>query len=397
MRVAYLDCFSGISGDMFLGALIHAGLDVDRLRASLAGLGVPGFSIEAERTWRDAMEGVLCHVRIADDAPKPHRGLQDIKAILSASSLDPWVKERATSVFTHLARAEAKVHGTTEDEVHFHEVGALDAIVDIVGACAGLRLLGVDEVWSSAVSLGTGFARCDHGMMPVPVPATLELLRGAPLKFTGIEGELVTPTGAALLSTLATRIGAVPSLVVSSIGYGFGTRIRPDGPPNALRILIGEEAETAELLSVLETNLDDVSPQVIGYVIDRCLESGAMEAFATAVQMKKSRPGFVLTVLADESRADGLERLLFEETATLGVRRHRVSRARLERRSVKIESSLGAVRVKYARGPHGLLRASPEFDDVSRIAREQGIPYRQAHQTLASELPAWPQDDASDG
>lgn len=392
MRIAYLDCFSGISGDMFLGALVHAGLDPDALRGELSRLGVPGFTLHVERTWRDAMEGVKVDVRIAEDAPRPHRGLSDITTILAGSALDPWVKSRATDVFTRLARAEAKVHGTTEDEVHFHEVGALDAIVDIVGTCAGLRLLEVDEVWSSVVSTGTGFAQCDHGKMPVPVPATLELLCGAPMKPTQMEGELVTPTGAALLTTLSTRIGSVPSLVPSAIGYGFGTRVRENGPPNALRLVLAEEVEASERVCVLETNLDDVSPQVIGFVIDRCLREGALEAFATPAQMKKSRPGFLLTVLADEAKADTLESVLYSETETLGVRRHHVSRSRLERRSETIESSLGEVRVKYARGPGSLRRASPEFDDISRIAAERGIAYREAYETVIRDLPPWPGD-----
>ncbi|MFG0318780.1 MAG: LarC family nickel insertion protein, partial [Planctomycetota bacterium JB042] len=235
MRVAYLDCFSGVAGDMFLGALLHAGLSLEALEAELAKLGLDEFELKVERTWRDAMEGIRVEVVTADGAKPPHRGLSEIKTILVGSGLDPETKEWATAVFTRLAEAEAQVHGTTVDEIHFHEVGATDAIVDIVGVVAGLRLLGVEEVHASKIVLGRGVARCEHGEMPVPVPATLELLKDAPVVLSDLEGELVTPTGAALVSTLARSIGSGFSFVPTAIGYGFGTRVREVGPPNALR------------------------------------------------------------------------------------------------------------------------------------------------------------------
>jgi len=391
MRVAYLDCFSGISGDMLLGALIHAGLDLDELRGELAKLGLDEFELTAERAWRDAMEGIHVVVKTPEGADPPHRVLSDIKAILAGSGLDPRTKDLAIAVFTRLAEAEAAVHGTTVDEVHFHEVGAVDAIVDIVGAVAGLACLGVEEVHCSKLVLGRGLQSCQHGEMPVPVPATLELLKDAPVVFSDLEGELVTPTGAALVSTLARSIGAGYSFVPTAIGYGFGTRVREIGPPNALRIVLGETEDEVEEVVLLETNLDDTSGQVIGFLIERCLASGALDAWATPIQMKKSRPGVVFSVLTDETVADRIERQVFAESGTLGVRRQRVQRARLERVERKLSTSLGEVRVKFARGPGGISRAAPEYDDVARLAVERGIPFRHAFEVISRELPPWPE------
>lgn len=390
IRVAYLDCFSGISGDMFLGALIHAGLDVERLRAELEKLGLTEFRLESRKVWRDALEGVKVDV-IVDSAIEPkHRGLSDIKAILVGSGLEPKDKERAITVFTRLAEAEAKVHGCGVEEVHFHEVGAVDAIVDVVGSVVGLRLLGVEEVHSSPVTMGQGFVDCQHGKMPVPVPASLELLRGCPIVMSDLPGELVTPTGAALVKGLAKRIGFGFSFAPSSVGYGFGTRERKDGPPNALRIVLGEIADAQEELIVLETNLDDSTGQIVGFLIERTLKAGALDAWATPIQMKKSRPGVSFAALVDQTRVDAVEQLVYAETGTLGVRRHSVARTKLERVLATVETSLGAVRVKFARGIGSLRRAAPEHDDVARIAEQRNLPYRQVQEAIARELPAWP-------
>jgi uncharacterized protein (TIGR00299 family) protein len=395
IRVAYLDCFSGISGDMFLGALVHAGLEVDRLRSELGKLGLEEFRIEARTVWRDALEGVKVDVIVdTKDEPK-HRGLSDIKAILVGSGLEPKDKERAITVFTRLAEAEAKVHGCGIEEVHFHEVGAVDAIVDVVGSVVGLRCLGVDEVHASPITMGHGFVDCQHGKMPVPVPASLELLRGCPIVMSDIPGELVTPTGAALVKGLAKRIGHGFSFAPMAVGYGFGTRERKEGPPNALRIVLGEIAEGHEELVVLETNLDDSTGQIVGFLIERALRAGALDAWATPIQMKKSRPGVVFSSLVDCTRVDAVEQLIYAETGTLGVRRHAVSRTRLERVHATVETSLGAVRVKFARGIGSLHRAAPEHDDVARIAEQRNLPYRQVLETIQRELPAWPMIDSN--
>ncbi|MFH0945656.1 MAG: nickel pincer cofactor biosynthesis protein LarC [Planctomycetota bacterium] len=389
MRIAYLDCFSGVSGDMFLGALLSAGLPLESLLAELEKLGLSEFRLEAGRTVRSGMEGFRVDV-VTEETEPPHRKLDDIKAIIAGSGLDPEVKERSLAVFTRLAVAEAQVHGTTVNEVHFHEVGAVDAIVDIVGTVAGLALLGVEEVHASRITLGRGLAECRHGELPVPVPAAIELLKGAPVVFSGLEGELVTPTGAALVSTLARSIGSGYSFIPSRIGYGFGKREHKDGPPNALRLILGNQPEVSEQIVLLETNLDDATGQVVGFLIEKLLASGAMDAYASTIQMKKSRPGILFSALADEARADEIERLIFAETHTLGVRRQRVNRTRLERISASILTSLGEVNTKFARGPDGMTRAAPEYEDVARIARERNLPYRQILETIQRELPAWP-------
>lgn len=389
MRIAYLDCFSGVSGDMFLGALLSAGLPLEALLAELEKLGLSEFRLEAGRTVRSGLEGFRVDV-VVEEADPPHRRLDDIKAIIAGSGLDPEIKDRSLAVFTRLAQAEAQVHGTTVNEVHFHEVGAVDAIVDIVGTVAGLSLLGIDEVHASRITLGSGLAECRHGEMPVPVPATIELLKGAPVVFSGLEGELVTPTGAALVATLARSIGAGYSFTPSRIGYGFGRRERKGGPPNALRLILGTQPEVSEQIVLLETNLDDVSGQVVGFLLEKLLANGALDAYASTIQMKKSRPGILLSALADEARADEIERLIFTETNTMGVRRQRLNRTKLERISSPILTSLGEVNTKFARGPEGLTRSAPEYEDVARIARERGLPYRQTLETIQRELPAWP-------
>lgn len=396
MRIAFLDCFSGVAGDMFLGALLDAGLDLEELRAELAKLGLEGFRIEAESVRRQGIQGVRVEVEVKEDDP-PHRGLADIKTIVAGSALAPETKEWSTAVFTRLAEAEAQVHGTTVDEVHFHEVGALDAIVDIVGTVAGLRILGVEELYASRLSLGRGLAECDHGKMPVPVPATVELLKNVPVVFSDLEGELVTPTGAALVATLARRIGTEYSFVPTGVGYGFGRRERDSGPPNAVRLILGDRDDTYEEVVVLETNLDDTSGQVVGFLIEKALAAGALDAYATPIQMKKSRPGVLFSAITDESRADEIERIVFGETTTLGVRRHRVARSKLERTTAVILTSLGEVTTKFARDRSGIRRAAPEYEDVARIARQREIPFRQALETVQRELPMWPPEDEDQG
>ncbi len=388
MRIAYLDCFSGVAGDMFVGALIHAGLDVKALEGELALLGVPGFRLSVERVWRDAMEGVRFEVIVEPGASQPERHLSDIKNLLAGSALHPDVKERAIAVFTRLAVAEAKVHGTTIEDVHFHEVGALDAIVDIVGATAGLRLLGIDAVYTSRVTVGRGTQTAAHGVMPVPVPASIELLSGAPVVFSDLDGELVTPTGAALVATLTKRFGSGFSLVPRAVGYGFGKRERPGGPPNALRVVLGDAEEPVESLVLLETNLDDVTGQLVGYLIERVLGSGALDAWATPIQMKKSRPGILFSALVGEAERDLVERVIYSETPTLGVRRHAVGRTRLERKIEVVKTDFGDVRVKFARGA-GVSRAAPEYEDIARIAAERGLSFRACLEAIQREIPQW--------
>lgn len=388
MGIAYFDCFSGIAGDMVLGALIHAGLSEAALRAELAKLGLDEYTLRVEKVWRDAMEGMRVDVVVDAGRELPHRGLRDIRAILERSALDPVVKARSIAVFTRLAQAEGKVHGCSPDEVHFHEVGATDAIVDIVGAVAGLHVLGVDHVLVGPITEGCGTQRCAHGEMPVPVPAVAELMAGFELKLSRLSGELVTPTGAALLATLATPVTSV-SMVPRAVGYGFGSRVRKEGPPNALRVVLADAPRVDETLLLLETNLDDASGQVVGHALAKVLELGALDAFSIATQAKKSRPGLLLSVLVDDAHVDAVERALYAETPTLGVRRQRVERTKLERRHAVVETSLGPVRVKYVRGA-GVVRGAAEADDVEKCAAASGLAFQVALRRIQAELPEWP-------
>ncbi|MGH8058262.1 MAG: nickel pincer cofactor biosynthesis protein LarC, partial [Candidatus Entotheonellia bacterium] len=320
MRVAYFDCFSGISGDMTLGALIDAGLSFDDLRAHLATLNVPGYALSIERLSKHGISGTKFHVQVHDPGPH-HRRLRDIEALIRASGLEAAIQERALAVFTRLAQAEATVHQISVDEVHFHEVGAIDSIVDIVGAVIGLHLLGVQRVLASAVNVGAGFVRASHGVLPVPAPATAELLKGIPTYARGNDGELTTPTGAALLATLAERFGPLPALRVDQIGYGAGTKDLPQAP-NLVRVFLGEDETRGDgdVITVLEANLDDMNPEWFGYAQDTLFARGALDVFYTPIFMKKNRPATKLTVLCDPGSVEAIVDVLFRETSTFGVR-----------------------------------------------------------------------------
>ena len=392
MRVAYFDCFSGISGDMTLGALVDAGADGDELARIVGGLGLTGIRVKFRRTVRGYLAGTRAEVTA--EAEPAHRHLPTIRKILGEAPLPDRVRERALAVFDCLAAAEAAVHGTTKDQVHFHEVGALDAIADIVGSAAGLELLGVERVIHSEVALGSGTVTCRHGAVPVPGPATTHLLKDRPVRFTGREGELTTPTGAAILAALGLPLAKGPSFTVKSVGYGFGAREGGD-LPNALRVVVGEAANGAlEELVLLETNLDDVTGETVGHLIERCLESGALDAFAAPVQMKKSRPGLVFSALCSVEAMDALTDLIHEETGTLGVRGQRVFRSAVARDVVTRTTPFGEVRFKRAVLPSGAVTWSPEMDDASRIAREQGIALREVLARLAR---GGAGDDAEEG
>ena len=337
MKLAYFQCISGISGDMTLGALVDAGLPLEALEAELAKLRVPGFSLRARKVERHAITATQVEV-VTDPDDHAHRHLTDVLAIIDDADLTPRVKKRASTVFRRLAEAEAKVHNTTPDEVHFHEVGALDAIVDVVGAVVGLELLGVERVYSSTLRFGTGQTNSEHGTIPIPAPATLLLTQGVPSERTTLPYELVTPTGAAIITTLAERFGASPVFSGSAIGYGAGGRDVRE-LPNVLRVELGESADPedahdaleADHSTMIETNVDDMSPEVAGYVVDCLLAKGAKDAFLIPAIMKKGRPGVLLAVLTDRDHLDGLVGTIFEETTTLGVRIYDVHRRKVPR------------------------------------------------------------------
>lgn len=382
MRIAYFDCISGISGDMTLGALVHCGMPLDYLREEVGKLHIHGYELGEERVMRSGISAVHIDVdtgRHDHDGHghhhhHEHRSLSRILEIIGSSTLSDRVKSRSSSIFTRLAEAEAKVHGTTPEEVHFHEVGAVDAIVDVVGACIGLEYFRIDTVMSTPPRLGTGMVACAHGTMPVPVPAVVELTRGVPVVRTMIEGELTTPTGAAILTTLAASYGPVEGFVAETSGYGAGTRVWEE-IPNVLRISIGQMDGAYEMdhSVLIETNIDNMNPEVFGYVSERLFESGAKDAYMTPVYMKKGRPATLISVITDEPLIDTMLDIIFRETTTLGVRISHVSRRKVKRESGTVRTGFGPVRVKVAH-VDGYRRFAPEFDDCARIAREKGIP-----------------------
>ena len=394
MRVAYFDCPSGAAGDMIMGALVDAGVPFEALRDELAKLRLPGWSLER----REVMKGVFratkidVHVHDHDHAgdaaghshahghdrhEHPDRNLRAILDLIAASDLPATVKANASRIFTRLGEAEARVHGTTVDHVHFHDVGAVDAIVDVAGACVGLHLLGVDQVHCSALPLGGGFVTGAHGRIPIPGPGTAELLKGFPVVDTGVRRELVTPTGAAILTTLARAAGAMPAMTVEAVGYGAGN-MELDAP-NVIRLFLGRAASSGgrETIMQVETTVDDMSPQLWEVVIERLFETGALDVYLTPVTMKKSRPGTVLTALCAPDRVTELSRVLFEESPTIGVRWTAYQRERLDREMVTLPTPYGAIPFKVSRLDGRVVTVTPEFDEVRRIARAKGLPVRE--------------------
>jgi uncharacterized protein (TIGR00299 family) protein len=378
VKVAYFDCPSGAAGDMILGALLDAGVPLDALRAELARLPLEGWTLTAHEVHRGAFRATKAEVEIDPRAHPHHRTLGDILRIIGAAALDPRVKADATRIFTRLAEAEARVHGTTVEAVHFHDVGAVDAIVDITGSVAGLRLLGVEAVHISALPIGGGMTGGPHGKIPVPGPGTAELLKGVPLVDTGVRAELVTPTGAAILTTLAASAGAMPAMTVRAIGYGAGTMEL--ATPNVLRCFVGETAGgpgIQESIVQVETTIDDMSPQLYEPLMERLFEAGAVDVFLTPVVMKRSRPGVVLTALCPPDRLPEVSRALFEESSTIGVRFAERRRAILPREIVTLPTAYGRLPFKVSRLEGRIVTITPEFAEVVRIAREKGLPVRE--------------------
>lgn len=379
MKICYLDCFSGISGDMLLGALVDAGLNADGLRAEIGKLGLEGVELRFERTLRSNISGTNLTVEVAHD--HSHRSLSKIEQIISSSGLQDAVKERSMRIFRRLGEVEAAIHNVAVEKVHFHEVGAWDSIVDIVGACIGFELLGIERIFCSALNLGSGTVKTAHGVMPVPAPATAALLADVPTYSEGPEAELTTPTGAAIVTALAERFGPMPAMRISASGYGAGDKDFP-GRPNLLRVLIGEMTAGAEATEVyvIEANVDDMSPQVAGYVRERLLDVGALDATFTPVFMKKDRPGFTVSVLAKAEDRERLGELLFEETTTLGLRMYRAERRVLERRWETVETPYGAVRIKIASENGKVRNFAPEYDDCRQLALERKVPLKDVMQ-----------------
>ena len=386
-RVVYFDCPSGASGDMILGALIDAGVSLEALRAALATLPLDGWTIGAHEVQRGAFRATKVDVLLEheDHHHHPHRTLAEVLAILRGGKLVPAARIAAERVFTRLADAEARAHGTTREAVHFHDVGAVDAIVDISGATVGLAMLDAGAVHASTLPVGSGFVDGPHGRIPVPAPGTAELLRGWPVVDTGAHGELVTPTGAAILTTLATPSG-MPAMTIDHVGYGAGTR-DPADTPNILRCFVGEgNGGTAnETIVQAETTIDDMSPQLYEPLMERLLAAGALDVFLTPVIMKRSRPGVVVTVLCEQTRVDDLAAALFQETSTIGVRWSSMQRRRLPREMVTLNTSYGPIPFKVSRLDGRVVTVTPEFADVVRVAREKGRAVREVLDQVRAE------------
>jgi uncharacterized protein (TIGR00299 family) protein len=439
MRIAYLECFSGISGDMFLGALIDAGVPPRLLEETVAALNV-GARLEISRVVRSGISATKVDVWVDGEKDMPreeywakqeqqehrhshdhghghehhhdhqhssesdgslvrtppphshshHRDLTEIREIIGKAAISDSAKKTAVAIFEALGTAEAKIHATSIEKVHFHEVGAVDAMVDIVCASVGAEALGVDEIVCSPLNVGGGSVKCAHGTFPVPAPATVELLRDAPVYSSGVQAELVTPTGVAIVKVLAKRFAAFPEMQIKKAGYGAGTREFP-GLPNVVRLTIGESASKSaaktesDTVAVLEANLDDLNPQVFGYVMDRLLEEGALDVFGMPVQMKKNRPGTLLTVLCKPEDASKLSHLIFTETTTLGVRRRDEVRETLARRWENVRTQWGEVRIKIASMNGTVTNYAPEYEDCRRIATEHHVPLKKVMQEASRE------------
>ncbi len=387
MKIAYLDCFSGISGDMTLGALVDAGLDFNLLQRDLAGLALDEYELYVEKVVKNGISGTKVHVLALEG--HVHRHLGDIKEIIDRSSLPEEVKEKGIQVFTRLAEAEAKIHGTTVDQIHFHEVGAVDAIVDIVGAVIGFWRLGIEKVYASPVHTGTGFVKAAHGVMPVPAPATLELLRGVPVYARDIQQELVTPTGAAILTTFCQDFGPMPEFKVEKVGYGAGEKNLEI--PNLLRLTLGElitKEEKPEKSIVgqdgiregqaltLEVNIDDMNPEFYDHLFEKLLKAGAMDVYLQNIQMKKNRPASMLTVQIHPEKLEEFRNLIFKETTSIGLRVYPITKYMLPYELRTVETEYGAARVKVAFLEGKICTMSPEYEDCSKLAQESGLPIK---------------------
>jgi len=379
MKIAYFDCFAGISGDMILGALIDAGLDIQALREGLEGLHLSGYELQVSRVGKGVIEATDVQVVVSDDVTE--RRIADIEAIVRGSELPDEIKEASMAVFRRLVTVEAEIHGTAPEDVHLHEVGGTDAIVDVVGAILGLSLLGVEKAYASRLPLGHGFVRCAHGLLPLPAPATLELLKGVAVTQVDVEGELVTPTGAAILTTLVEEFGLFPQMTVENIGYGAGKG--EFAFPNVLRMLVGttspQLAESREMVVLLETNLDDMNPEFYDHIMDALFAAGALDVYLQPIQAKKNRPAVLLSVLCHPQVAEELSSVIFAETTTLGIRRQAMERVCLSRETVTVETPFGQVRIKVAKLGEKTINLAPEYEDCRRLAVENRKPLKEVY------------------
>lgn len=384
MKIAYFDLISGISGDMILGALVDAGLPIEQLRQGLQALKLQDFTIQAQDVSKNGFQATKVHVHVEEDVP--HRHLPDINAIITSSDLPTHIQEQAVDIFNRLGAVEASIHGTSLDEVHLHELGGVDTIVDIVGTLLGLEALGIQKIFASPVPLGRGFIQGAHGAIPLPAPATLALLKGVPISGIDIQTETVTPTGAVLLVSLSQDFGPIPAMRLEKIGYGAGGRDLPI--PNLVRLFVGQDDSERPVdfgtLVILETNIDDMNPEFYQFMMERLFTAGALDVYLTPIQMKKNRPATLLQVLARPEDTSRLRQIIFEETPTLGIRQQRVERYALHRKIQEVNTPYGAIRVKIAELGGGKTKLAPEYEDCRVAAQRHGVAlmdiYRAAQQ-----------------
>ncbi len=383
MRIAYFDCFSGISGDMLLGTLIDAGADIEKIELELKKLKLTDYKIRTKRVFKNQISATKFDVDVIENTHARH--LSDINKIIEDSELDISVKELSKQIFKELAIVEAKIHNTSIDKIHFHEVGATDAIIDIIGSVIALKELKLDIIYSSKIHLGSGFVECQHGIIPVPAPATIELLKDIPVYSTGIKSELTTPTGAVIIKNIAKNFGIMPEMKIEKIGYGAGTKDLTI--PNLLRVYIGEiredkdnnEEYEKDNVILIETNIDDMNPEFFDYIYERLLENGSLDVFTTPIFMKKNRPSVMLSVLTTTENLDEILSIIFAETSTLGVRLNRLERRKLEREIITIKTKFGDMRIKISKSKGKIKNIAPEYEDCKKVASELKIPLKDVY------------------
>jgi len=384
MKIAYFDCFSGISGDMTVGALLDAGLKIEILEKELKKLGLSGYQLEANKVVKKGISATQFKVKIEEEGVE--RRFKDILTILEKSKLDEEIKEQTKKIFFNIAQAESKIHQKDIDKIHFHEIGGLDSIIDITSAVIGMKALGIEEIYSSALPVGKGFVKCAHGVIPVPAPATLELLKNIPTYSGGIKSEMITPTGAAIIGTLAKSFGERPLMKIERTGYGAGEK--EFIIPNLLRVSIGEkilkdenlkDAYISDEAMLIETNIDDMNPEFYDYIMDKLFTQGALDVFLTPIQMKKNRPAHIFSIVAYEQDLKEILEVLFSESTTLGVRIREIKRLRLDQQNFIAETKYGKIRVKVAMFKGEIKNIAPEYEDCKKVAKQHQIPLKEVY------------------
>ena len=387
MKIAYFDCFSGISGDMTVGALLNAGLKIETLEKELKKLGLSGYQLEVNKVAKKGISATKFNVKIKEKGVE--RRFKDILTILEKSKLDEEIKKKTKKIFFNIAQAESKIHQKEIDKIHFHEIGGLDSIIDITSAVIGIKTLGIEEIHSSALPVGGGFIKCAHGIIPVPAPATLELLKNIPTYSGGIESEMITPTGAGIISTLASSFGERPLMKVERTGYGAGEK--EFNIPNLLRVSIGEkilkdknlkDSYVSDEAALIETNIDDMNPELYDYIMDQLFSQGALDVFLTPIQMKKNRPAHMLSIIVYEQNLKEILEVLFSESTTLGVRIREIKRLRLAQQNFIAETKYGKIRVKAGMFKEEIKNIAPEYEDCKKMAKQHKVPLKEVYEEV---------------